>query len=64
MIRALVALILVAFALVADGDANAQLITRPYRIYAITFRGMTEWKRDSRTTSPRGASRCRSLSAT
>ena len=42
MIRALLALVLVAFTLAADGDARAQLITRPYRIYAITFRGMTD----------------------
>ena len=42
MIRALLALALVAFTLAADGDARAQLITRPYRIYAITFRGMTD----------------------
>ena len=42
MIRALVALILFAFMLAAESDAQAQLITRPYRIYAITFRGMTD----------------------
>ena len=42
MIRAALALIVVAFALAADGDAQAQLTTRPYRIYAITFRGMTD----------------------
>ncbi|MEP7068626.1 MAG: ABC transporter substrate-binding protein [Usitatibacter sp.] len=42
MIRALLALVVVAFTLAADGDAQAQLITRPYRIYAITFRGMTD----------------------
>jgi putative ABC transport system substrate-binding protein len=42
MIRALVALLLTAFTVIADGDAQAQLSTRPYRIYAITFRGMTD----------------------
>ncbi|MGZ5036953.1 MAG: ABC transporter substrate-binding protein [Usitatibacter sp.] len=42
MIRALLALFVVAFALAADGDAWAQVTTRPYRIYAITFRGMTD----------------------
>jgi putative tryptophan/tyrosine transport system substrate-binding protein len=42
MIRALLALLAVALTLVADGDARAQIGTRPYRIYAITFRGMTD----------------------
>ena len=42
MIRAALALVIVAFALAADGDAQAQLTTRPYRIYAITFRGLTD----------------------
>ena len=42
MIRSLVVLLFVAATLVADVDALAQLQTRPYRIYAITFRGMTD----------------------
>ncbi len=42
MMRALLALFVVAFTLAADGDAQAQSTTRPYRIYAITFRGMTD----------------------
>jgi putative ABC transport system substrate-binding protein len=42
MIRAILALLALTAMLVADGDARAQLSTRPYRIYAITFRGMTE----------------------
>jgi putative tryptophan/tyrosine transport system substrate-binding protein len=42
MIRAILALLAVAFTLAADGQAQAQLTTRPYRIYAITFRGMTD----------------------
>jgi ABC-type uncharacterized transport system substrate-binding protein len=37
-------LALVAFGLAADGDARAQS-TRPFRIYAITFRGMTDVER-------------------
>ena len=41
MIRSLVVLALAATALLA-ADTNAQLPTRAYRIYAITFRGMTE----------------------
>ena len=40
--RALFALACVALMLVADGEARAQ---RPYRIYAITFRGMTDVER-------------------
>ena len=40
--RALVCCILAAIGLVADRDAAAQ---RPYRIYAITFRGMTDVER-------------------
>jgi putative tryptophan/tyrosine transport system substrate-binding protein len=42
MIRALLALCVVLFGLAADGNALAQTSTRPYRIYAITFRGMTD----------------------
>ncbi len=42
MIRALLALFIVSLTLVGDGDARAQASTRPYRIYAITFRGMTD----------------------
>lgn len=42
MIRALLALFIVSLTLVGDGDAQAQTSTRPYRIYAITFRGMTD----------------------
>jgi putative ABC transport system substrate-binding protein len=42
MIRALLALIAFAAMLAADGDARAQIQSRPYRIYAITFRGMTD----------------------
>ena len=42
MIRALLALFIVSLTLVGDGDAQAQSSTRPYRIYAITFRGMTD----------------------
>jgi putative ABC transport system substrate-binding protein len=42
MIRSLIALLLAAVLLAADHDASAQLQTRPYRIYAITFRGMTD----------------------
>jgi len=42
MIRALLALFVVSLTLVGDGDAQAQSSTRPYRIYAITFRGMTD----------------------
>ena len=30
---------------IADGDAGAQTLGRPYRIYAITFRGMTDVER-------------------
>jgi putative ABC transport system substrate-binding protein len=42
MIRALLAIFVVLFGLAADGTALAQSSTRPYRIYAITFRGMTD----------------------
>ena len=42
MIRALLALFVVSLTLVGDADAQAQTSTRPYRIYAITFRGMTD----------------------
>ena len=42
MIRAVLALFVVSLTLVADGDARGQASTRPYRIYAITFRGMTD----------------------
>jgi ABC-type uncharacterized transport system substrate-binding protein len=42
MIRALLALFVVSLTLVGDGAAQAQTSTRPYRIYAITFRGMTD----------------------
>ena len=45
MIRALLALFVVSLTLVGDGDAQAQTSTRPYRIYAITFRGMTDVER-------------------
>jgi putative ABC transport system substrate-binding protein len=38
-LRALACLLLAGLALTADRDASAQ---RPYRIYAITFRGMTD----------------------
>ena len=42
MIRTFVVLALLLVTLAADGDAQAQLSSRPYRIYAITFRGMTD----------------------
>jgi putative ABC transport system substrate-binding protein len=42
MIRALLALFALAATLTLEGDALAQLSSRPYRIYAITFRGMTD----------------------
>jgi putative tryptophan/tyrosine transport system substrate-binding protein len=42
MIRALLALLVTAVTLAADQDARAQSPSRPYRIYAITFRGMTD----------------------
>lgn len=41
-IRVLACLLLLAFGMVAERDAGAQ---RPYRIYAITFRGMTDVER-------------------
>jgi putative ABC transport system substrate-binding protein len=43
--RALVACTLLAVMLCAEGDAVAQSAKRPYRIYAILFRGMTEVER-------------------
>jgi putative ABC transport system substrate-binding protein len=42
MTRALLAFVALSFLLAADNDARAQMQTRPYRIYAITFRGMTD----------------------
>src|SRR5258705_6476521 len=42
MIRTFLALIALVVLLASDGDARAQLSSRPYRIYAITFRGMTD----------------------
>src|SRR5258707_3106002 len=42
MIRALLALFALAATLPVDGDALAEISSRPYRIYAITFRGMTD----------------------
>ncbi len=42
MIRAIFAALLSLVVLAADHDASAQLASRPYRIYAITFRGMTD----------------------
>ncbi len=42
MIRAFLAFTLIAVTLAADRDARAQVQSRPYRIYAITFRGMTD----------------------
>lgn len=44
-LRALLALAFLALTLAADGDARAQTQVRPYRIYAITFRGMTDVER-------------------
>ncbi|MEP7259800.1 MAG: ABC transporter substrate-binding protein [Usitatibacter sp.] len=44
-LRTLLVLAVLSLALVADGDASAQSSVRPYRIYAITFRGMTEIER-------------------
>lgn len=44
-LRMLLALALFTALLAADGDANAQITSRPYRIYAITFRGMTDVER-------------------
>jgi putative tryptophan/tyrosine transport system substrate-binding protein len=44
-LRALLAFSAIAMMLAADGDAAAQSTTRPYRIYAITFRGMTDVER-------------------
>ena len=45
LLRALLAFACLALMLVADGDARAQSPGRPYRIYAITFRGMTDVER-------------------
>jgi len=42
VIRGLLAVLVAVLGLAADGDAVAQ---RPYRIYAITFRGMTDVER-------------------
>ncbi|MFZ3321752.1 MAG: ABC transporter substrate-binding protein [Usitatibacter sp.] len=42
MIRAAIAFLLAAALLASDHEASAQQQTRPYRIYAITFRGMTD----------------------
>jgi putative ABC transport system substrate-binding protein len=41
MMRALLAGFALLAAFVLEGDASAQMSSRPYRIYAITFRGMT-----------------------
>lgn len=45
MLRSLFALAVLALSLLAGGDTAAQGASRPYRIYAITFRGMTEIER-------------------
>ncbi|MGZ5031724.1 MAG: ABC transporter substrate-binding protein [Usitatibacter sp.] len=45
LLRSLLALALFTVLLVADDDAAAQISSRPYRIYAITFRGMTDVER-------------------
>jgi len=44
-LRTLAALAFAVLVLAADGDASAQSPGRPYRIYAITFRGMTDVER-------------------
>ena len=44
-LRSILVLALLALGLAADGDATAQGASRPYRIYAITFRGMTDVER-------------------
>ena len=44
-LRTFVVLLALAACLVADGDAAAQSSARPFRIYAITFRGITEVER-------------------
>jgi ABC-type uncharacterized transport system substrate-binding protein len=44
-LRTLLALVVFTVLLAADGDAGAQASTRPFRIYAITFRGMTDVER-------------------
>jgi len=45
IVRIVLALIGIALVVSADGDAAAQSSARPYRIYAITFRGMTDVER-------------------
>ena len=45
LLRTLAVLACLAVILVTDGDAQAQSPGRPYRIYAITFRGMTDVER-------------------
>jgi len=45
VLRALAAFACCILLLAADGDAAAQSPGRPYRIYAITFRGMTDVER-------------------
>lgn len=40
--RALALFAFVALLLIGDHPASAQLSSRPLRIYAITFRGMTD----------------------
>jgi putative ABC transport system substrate-binding protein len=45
MKRAFLCFLMVAMELVADHGVQAQLTTRPYRIYAITFRGRTDVER-------------------
>lgn len=44
-LQAFFAVLLLGMLLAADGDAGAQGAPRPYRIYAITFRGMTDVER-------------------
>jgi putative ABC transport system substrate-binding protein len=43
--RSLLAFAALAMMLAVEGDASAQVVSRPYRIYAITFRGMTDVER-------------------
>jgi putative ABC transport system substrate-binding protein len=45
ILRTLLAIAALATMLAVDGDAAAQAVARPYRIYAITFRGMTDVER-------------------
>ena len=45
LLRTLAVLACLAVILVTDGDAQAQSPGRPYRIYAITFRGQTDVER-------------------